>query len=288
MPFSEHSFQDSYGVDIFYSKWIPLTKRVPKAVVQIVHGIGEHAGRYADLAETLNRESYIVYADDHRGHGRTGLKQWDGNKDRLGKLGKGGWNATVAEIMQLTKIIRDENPGIPIILLGHSWGSFMTQDILGIDSTPYHAVMLSGSAFRTLGNLNTGPLNKKYAKEPNATGFEWLSRDPAVAKAFVDDDLTFYADVIKKFGIKEGLKFFGKPKKPATDIPMLIAAGTEDPVGGEKSVTKLAEYYKKNFLSNVTLKLYPGARHEIFNETNKEEVYRDTIDWMNKVVAGGN
>ncbi|MBX3311587.1 MAG: alpha/beta hydrolase [Microbacteriaceae bacterium] len=286
MPFSENSFKDEHGIDIFYYEWTPTNRRVPRGVVQIVHGIGEHAKRYDDFAKALNAASYIVYADDHRGHGQTGLGQTQGDLSKMGKLGPGGWDATLAEIRALTKIIKEKHPDLPLTLIGHSWGSFMTQDILGIDSTPYDAVMLSGSAFRTLTGLNSGPLNKKYDKHPNATGFEWLSRDVEVAKAFVEDELTFYADVMKKFGLKDGLRFFGKPKKPATDIPMLIAAGTEDPVGGEKSVTKLADYYRSKYLSNVTLKLYPDARHEIFNETNKEEVYKDTIEWINQAVSG--
>lgn len=285
MPFTEHSFKDEHGIEIFFYEWMPITRQVPKGVVQIAHGIGEHAKRYDDFAKALNTAGYIVYADDHRGHGQTGVGQTQGDLSKMGKLGTGGWDATLAEIQQLTKIIKDKHPNLPLVLIGHSWGSFMTQDILGIDSRPYAAVMLSGSAFRTLTGLNTGPLNKKYDKSTGATGFEWLSRDPAVAKAFLEDELTFYADVIKKFGIKDGLRFFGKPKKPATDIPMLIAAGTEDPVGGTKSVTKLADYYRSKFLSDVTLKLYPDARHEIFNETNKAEVYKDTIDWINQAVV---
>jgi alpha-beta hydrolase superfamily lysophospholipase len=157
----------------------------------------------------------------------------------------------------------------------------MLQTILNTNAADYDAAILTGTAYRVPGRMNSGQLNAKH-KHLGTTGYEWLSRDPAVSKAFLEDPLTFYADVLKLFGVADGLRLFGRPAKDlGRDIPLLIMIGSEDPLGGERSVRELAEaYLKRSKLTDVEVIVYDGARHEIFNETNKEQVIADLIAWL--------
>lgn len=277
---NDRVFVDAQGVTIHYYTWL-ATK--PKGVLQLAHGLGEYATRYEGLGQALAKAGYSVYADDHRGHGRTGVEQHLGNMKHMGKLGPGGLRATIEQVRQLTTIIRAENPGVPVAILGHSWGSLMVQDILNHHAGDYDAAILTGTAYRRPGSMNAGQLNAKF-KHLGTTGSEWLSRDPAVAQAFLDDPLTFYADTLKLFGLADGLRLFGVPTKHIEkDIPLLIAIGSEDSLGGETSVRTLAEkYISRSKLTDVEVIIYDGARHEIFNETNKDDVTADLIAWLDE------
>jgi len=280
----DQTFVDAHGVTIHYYIW---RSAKPIGVVQIAHGLGEYAGRYEYLAQELVNAGYSVYADDHRGHGLTGLEQHGGDHTQLGKLGPGGLRATTAAIHQLTAIIRDENPDVPLAILGHSWGSLMVQTLLNKHADDYDAAVLTGTAHRVPGRMNSGNLNTAH-QHLGTTGYEWLSRDPLVAQAFLEDPLTFYADALKLFGVVDGLRLFGLPSRTlARDIPLLIAIGSEDPLGGEASVRELAKsYVGRSQLTDVTVTIYAEARHEIFNETNRDEVIADLITWLNDRVGG--
>jgi len=271
------TFTDARGVVIHYYVWAAAQ---PRAVVQLAHGLGEHALRYEWTAQRLVAAGYTVVADDHRGHGATGMEQYGGDASRLGRLGPGGLRATMSGISQLTGIIRDEHPELPIVLLGHSWGSLMAQHLVNVDPEPYAAVVLTGTAFRTLRHMNSGDLNRLH-KHLGTTGNEWLSRDPEVAAAFAADPLTFYADVPKLFGYVDALRLLGRPRRMTKDLPVLIMIGAEDSLGGEASVRLLeAAYRGKAKLSDVTTVVYPEARHEVFNELNRDEVVDDLIEWV--------
>jgi alpha-beta hydrolase superfamily lysophospholipase len=250
-------------------------------VLQVAHGLGEYALRYQTLADQLVAEGISVYANDHRGHGATGLEQFDNDYSKLGRPGKGGIMAEVGDLHQFTGIIAAENPGVPLAYLGHSWGSLIGQILLNDHIGDFDAVILSGTAHRVPGQLNSGNLNAKH-KHLGTTGYEWLSRDAAVAKAFLDDKLTFYADALRLFGPIDGLKLFGRPRSPMpADVPLLIVIGDEDPLGGEVSVRRLADdYVQRGELTDVEVVVYTGARHEVFNETNQQEVRDDLVAWL--------
>jgi alpha-beta hydrolase superfamily lysophospholipase len=273
-------FTDAYGVDIVYD--VHPAEGTPRGVVQLLHGVGEHAGRYGALIAALNAAGFHVYADDHRGHGRTGIRQ-HGGPEKLGRLGKGGLRAAEEAIWQLTGIIRAEHPDLPLVLLGHSWGSFLAQMLVNDHPEAWDAVILSGSALRMPGSLNAAPLNARWAGEA-ATGLEWLSRDPAVWTAFDEDPLTTDEPLLKLFGPIEAAKLYGRPAKDlGRDIPMLLLVGRDDPVGGPRSVHKLAdEYRSRSGLTDVTTLVYPDARHEIFAELQQDEVRADVLAWLDK------
>jgi alpha-beta hydrolase superfamily lysophospholipase len=273
------SYQDAEGVESIFFEW-PAAK--PRGVVQLAHGLGEHARRYDELAAFLNREGFSVYADDHRGHGDTGLKQLEARQIKtLGNLGPGGMNATFEAVHELTKLVRRENPGVPLILLGHSWGSFIAQKLLNRYSRDYDLAILTGTTLTMPGTMGAFGFNKKW-NGPGATGFEWLSRDPEVAKAFVADPKTFYADAAKVFGISNSLKLFGKPSADVRDdLPMLVMVGSDDPIGAEKGAKALVDaYQKRSGVRDIELVVYHDARHEVFNETNRQEVFVDLADWL--------
>ena len=272
------SFIDAQSVTVHYYRWAAVE---PRGVVQIAHGVGEHALRYTYLAEHLVSQGYTVYADDHRGHGQTGMEQYHGDTKQMGHLGAGGLRATIQDLRDLSAIIRADLPGVPLILLGHSWGSLMAQKILNDHSADYDGAVLTGTAYRIPGMMNGGDLNKRH-KHLGTTGYEWLSRDVEVHKAFAADPLTFPADILGLFGLADGLRLFGRPARDLErKLPLLIMIGSDDPLGGEKSVRKLAEtYLKRSGLDDVMVIIYPEDRHEIFNELDKDAVNADLTDWL--------
>lgn len=273
-------FVDAHGIAIVYD--VHDAEGEARGVVQLLHGVGEHAGRYGALIAALTDAGFRVYADDHRGHGRTGIRQ-HGGPEKLGRLGKGGLRAAVDACRRLTEIIRDENPGLPLVLLGHSWGSFLAQKLVNAHSEMYDAVILSGSAHLTPTDLNAGPLNARW-KGPDAHGLEWLSRDPAVWQAFRDDPLTTEVPLLKLFGPIEAARLYGRPRRHlARDLPLLLLVGGDDPVGGPRSVHRLADAYRtRSGLTDVTTLVYPDARHEIFNELQQDRVRADVLAWLDE------
>ena len=275
------TFHDSYGVRIHTRSWVPGE---PRGVVQIAHGIGEHSGRYDAFASALARAGFAVYADDHRGHGETGREMTRGDLSRLGRLGIGGLRATEDAILHFTEIIASKHHGLPLTYFGHSWGSLMGQRILNRGVTHFDAVVLSGSAYRMPGYMEGGDLARQH-RHLGATGFEWLSRDPETAHAFMNDELCFPADVLKLFGPIDGLRLFGVPNSRVPNVPMLIMSGTEDPLALRDSLERLAASYLNRGVEDVTLKLYPEGRHEMLNETNRAEVTRDVIAWLSTHAA---
>ena len=281
----KRSFKDDFGVEIMFYEW-PVAE--PKAVIQIAHGLGEHARRYDAMAETLNKAGFSVYADDHRGHGQTGLKQLENQQiKRLGNLGPGGMAATYKQVADFSKLIKSENPNRPLVLLGHSWGSFIAQKVINKYSDMYDAVVLSGSALTMPGFLATGDFNKVWKKLPGSTGYEWLSRDGEIQNKFVADPLTFLALAMQVFGVKNSLLMFGKPSKDVRrDLPILVQVGEADPIGGEYSNKALVEAYRKNAgIDDIELYVYHECRHEIYNELNKEAIIDDLVTWVNQRVG---
>jgi alpha-beta hydrolase superfamily lysophospholipase len=270
-------FADAHGIAIVYD--IHPAGR-PRAVVQLLHGVGEHAGRYPALVAAFVGAGYTVYADDHRGHGRTGMRQHGGNASRLGRLGRGGHRAAVAAVRMLSERIRDENPDLPLVLLGHSWGSFLAQILVNERPDLYDALVLSGSALRWPGSLHAGDLNAAW-KAKDATGTEWLSSDPEIGRAFLADPLTTSVPLLKLFGPLDAARLYGRPARDLRDIPALLMVGRDDPVGGPRSVHRLAEAYRTRAgLTDVTTLVYPDARHEIFNEVSQAEVRADLLAWL--------
>lgn len=273
-------FTDSHGVDIAFYEW-PVANA--KAVVQLVHGLGEHANRYEHLAKDLNRAGYHVYATDHRGHGQTGvLMRKAGIIKRQGEIGPGGMKAVFTDELELTSIIENEQPTLPIALVGQSWGSLIIQRLLDTDSHRYDAVVLTGSTLAIPGVLPNGGNDAKFVeKGSKALGGEWLSRKPGVAEAFRNDPLNFPETGLQVWGLPNALALIGLPKRSIDpELPILLMAGTEDQLGGERGNGMLQRAFMRAGVEDVSLILYHGARHEVFHELNYDEVLSDFIGWL--------
>jgi alpha-beta hydrolase superfamily lysophospholipase len=263
----------------------------PRAIVQIAHGMGEHAGRYRRFAEALTGAGYVVYANDHRGHGRTA-----GSPARHGDLGPDGWKGLVADVHRLTGVARGEHPGLPLVLIGHSMGSFALQEYLLDHSADLDGAVLSGTtavdviapAIDPSQPADLTSFNAPF--EPARTAYDWLSRDPAEVDLYIaDDDCGFGVDAAGTRGMLESASALADPERLAAiahDLPVLVFSGDADPLaGGGPLVQMVADRYRAAGIEDVTLNLYPGARHETLNETNRDDVTADVIAWLDRVTA---
>ena len=279
-------FPSAGDLTIAAYRWDPDGE--PWAAAQLTHGMGEHALRYADLAHALNAQGYVVYAQDHRGHGRTA-----GSVENLGQVGAQGWVEIVNDIERLRLRVREEHPTIPLVLIGHSMGSFAVQQYLLDHSADVHAAVLTGTAAIDLlepvldleAPMDLSMFNAPFA--PARTDYDWLSRDEAQVDRYVADPYCgFGLDVeggrqmfLSARQVADGTRLAGLRK----DLPVYIAVGELDPVNGQLAlVHALVGRYQQAGLTDVTLRVYLGARHEVFNETNRDEVVADLLAWLSQ------
>lgn len=282
----------------------------PKGVVQISHGMAEHARRYDNFATFLNRNGYIVYADDHRAHGLTSTKQ--STKGVKGYHKGNIYEDTVKDEIAITAYLK-EKYNLPVIYLGHSYGSMLGQRYIELPNESVGAILCGsanmkggllsiGSAIANmqysllggekpgvmLDKLSFGSYNAKFKKDK--TDFAWLSRDKEQVKKYIFDEQCGYVMSIAfyKFFF-QGLKNSYKAANLAgidKNKPIALFSGALDPVGGAgKLVQKLYDMYKNLGVKDVSIKLYEGARHEILNETNNAEVYADFLAAIDKMAA---
>jgi alpha-beta hydrolase superfamily lysophospholipase len=277
------------GTDIAACRW--WGDDPPRAIVQIAHGMGEHAARYGRLAEALVAAGYVVYTHDHRGHGRTA-----GTPQCHGDLGPGGWAALVADLATLRSRAREEHPGIPLVVVAHSMGSFAVQaDLLdrheevdGVVLTGTSAVDVIAAGIDPAEPVDLSAFNAPF--EPGRTGYEWLSRDPDEVDAYMADPACgFGLDTAALTSMIEGLAGVADPDRLSAirdDLPILLLSGAADPLAGGGALVELVgDRYREAGVRDVTVTLYPDARHEIFNETNRDEVTADLLAWLDRVVA---
>jgi alpha-beta hydrolase superfamily lysophospholipase len=278
---------DVDGTPIMIYAWEASTAR---GVVQISHGLAEHALRYDRLAAALADAGYAVYANDHRGHGQS-----INDQVALGAFGGAGWDALVADLVALSERIRAERPDLPLFTIGHSMGSMALQQAILDNSDLYRGVVLSGStavdvmAARLADAGNDGDSGSDLSAfnagfEPR-TGYEWLSRDAAEVDKYVADPLSGFPlppetiPAIFASGVR--LADTDALKRIRADLPILIASGEADPLaGGGQLVELLAQRYRDAGVTDVTLRVFPDARHEIFNETNRDEVTQYVREWL--------
>jgi alpha-beta hydrolase superfamily lysophospholipase len=277
------------GAEIVGYRWDPAGR--PRGAVQLTHGMGEHVRRYDALARALTGRGLVVYGQDHRGHGATAR-----HADELGQLGPDGWSQLVGDIDLLVSRIRDEQPGLPLVLLAHSMGSFAVQQYLLDHSDRVDAVVLTGTtaldqlepALDLDKPIDLAVFNAPFA--PARTEFDWLSRDDAIVDAYIADPRCgFGIDTDAAKDMFAGARRMADPGQVAAmrpDLPLYIAAGESDPVNANLALLNvLIDRYRAAGLTDVTLRTYPGARHEILNETNRDEVMASIIDWIDQVLS---
>lgn len=274
------------GISLAAWRW-PAVR--PRAIVQIAHGMGEHALRYAPLAAKLVAAGFAVYANDHRGHGATAP-----GPEALGDFGKAGFDGVVDDLGVIMAAAREEHPGLPVILLGHSMGSFAAQYFALDRSAEIEGLVLSGSsALDRLAASLADPENVKLdnafnaAFEPARTPFDWLSRDNAEVDKYLADKLCgFTVNPEGLAAIFAGAARTAAPTSVRSGLPILVLSGEDDPLSGKLALTGLlAQRYRDAGVKDVETQFYPGGRHEMFNETNKDEVVANLIAWLNRVTA---
>jgi alpha-beta hydrolase superfamily lysophospholipase len=272
---------------------IPLREwpagEAPRLVVQLAHGMGEHALRYARLAQALNARGIAVVANEHRGHGPAAQVE-----ATRGEFGAGGFDALVADMALVTDHIARKHPGVPIVLLGHSMGSFAAQLYAVAHAQRLAGLVLSGTAATDLLMNPNGPQRKleDYAgSAPTRTPFDWLSRDEAEVDKYVADPLCgFTISKASRATMVEACKRTAAPgawSALPSALPVYLMTGDQDPVNNRLAwFHPLVERMRAAGLRDVTVKIYPGARHELFNETNRDEVTADLVGWLEKLARG--
>jgi alpha-beta hydrolase superfamily lysophospholipase len=301
---SEFELRTDDGQSLLARRWLPEGR--PRAVVQIAHGLSEHSARYTRLAAALNAAGYAVYTNDNRGHGPQAAPA------DLGHFADdGGWGKVVGDFWTMNRLIAKEQPGVPIIFLGHSLGSFLGQEFVAEHSDALAGAVYSGSsgkppAIATLGRLIAraerlrlgkrgksqllgqmwfGAYNKPFA--PARTEFDWLTRDEKEVDAYVADPYCgFPFSTQLAIDVLDALPSLSSPQSLARirkDMPIYVFSGERDPVAA--NIQGLIDALKSAGFTKLTTRIYPGARHETLNETNREEVTRDLIDWLDAVVG---
>ncbi len=286
MPFTPSSFQSSSDrTRIATYAWTDSVTN-PRGAVQIAHGLAEHASRYDRLAQALNAAGYLVHANDHRGHGRSVVSE-----DDLGNFGFAGFAGLIEDVVAYGARIAPQHPGLPLFLVAHSMGSFAAQSVLLDHSEQYAGVVLSAStAVDVLAASlaqSEGPagLEAFNAGFEHRTGYEWLSRDESEVDAYVADPLCGFDlpdDAIPQlFADAERLAAREALAGIRVDLPILIVSGEADPLaGGGQLVELLGQRYREAGLIDVTTQVYPEARHEIFNEVNRDQITVDVVAWL--------
>jgi alpha-beta hydrolase superfamily lysophospholipase len=275
------------GHRIVLSSWLPATR--PRSVVQIAHGMGEHAARYDRVAQALASAGHAVYANHHRGHGPDAAAA-----GQLGDFGRGGFAAVVADMTRVSAHARALHPGVPLLLLGHSMGSFAAQLYVLDHHRLVSGLALSGTAATELRFASRDPHRKlqdmNAGVEHPRTPFDWLSRDPREVDAYIADPLCGFtitpASRQSMFDACDRLSAPGALAVLPKDLPVYLFTGDQDPVNSHLAwFHPLVQRLRDAGLTDVQTRIYPGARHEVLNETNRDEVTADLMAWLTHAVA---
>jgi len=253
--------------------------------------MGEHIGRYVETIEILNSAGLTVYGNDHRGHGHTASSVVP-----FGHFGEGGFDLLVDDMIRLSRIAKDENPNQPFFLLGHSLGSFAAQKYVLDRSSEINGLILSGSGAldglaRVANSAPAGSNILNFAFEPARTPFDWLSRDPNAVDAFINDPLCFPelepAAFSSFLAAAPQLADPHRLQNVRDDLPIYLFSGSADPVGLQLDGVQLLVYrYAKAGLYDISHDFYPGGRHEMLNEINKDEVRERLLAWIASLLEG--
>jgi alpha-beta hydrolase superfamily lysophospholipase len=300
MTYSNFTFTDHIGVNLFVHKWVP--EGDPKAMVYLGHGMAEHALRYDFFAEALNNAGYVVYADDHRGHGKSI------EEGKVGILYEDGWIGVIKDIKQITDQMKQDYPNLPLFIFAHSWGSFLTQEYMQLYPNEAKGIILSGTMGKqaTLGllifigklivafkgkdseagliyKLAIEPLNKPYEQEGSESA--WISSVKEEVEKYDADPLCgfkptngYYMEMgiaLKRMWKKENESKINK------ETPIFMVSGGDDMVSQRtETLMVLINRYKKLGIKDVSHKIYEGARHEVINDISRDEVVKDCIAWL--------
>lgn len=306
MKISEHHITAADDKKLYARTFLPAGKS-PKAVVMIIHGMLEHSGRYERFANTLTENEFAVITYDHRAHGKT-------DPDQPGVIDyDDGFHHMVSDIQFVKNEVLKKFPRLPVIIFAHSMGSFLTQRYMQLYDYEPAGIIYSGSngkppsmlygglilskllskikgpdfKSRLIHHMSFKPFNAKF--KPNRTDQDWLSRDTEEVDRYISDpfcgfipSVAFYNQLFSGLMTLTGHKpFAGKNPR----IPIMIVSGDHDPVSDmEKGIKRLEKQLKDSGVNNLTVNLYPGARHELLNETNRNQVMDDVVEWIEGIL----
>lgn len=293
MPATEtaHRLEADDGHPIELFSWVDEAQPV-RGIVQVAHGMGEHAGRYRALGEALAAAGIAVYANEHRGHGALAV-----SRHEKGELGPRGFAGLVADMVRVSDFAQVRHPGVPLVLLGHSMGSFACKVYL-LD----HAARVAGAAFTgtvaldlaEAGNASAWKLQDKAGPAPvRRTPYDWLSRDEAQVDAYIADPLCGHRLNLKSR--QSMYAAYARTTQPDAlrvlppQLPLLFFVGDQDAMNRRLAYFHpLVERFRAAGLADITVHLYGGARHELLHETNRDEVIANVLAWVQRVlrVAG--
>jgi len=299
MSNSTFSFSSPDNTPLQVYQWVPQGE--VKGLLQIIHGMGDHASRYSGIVEYFQKKGFLVFADDHRGHGHSAPPE------DLGHLYPGDHKNLVRDQKALSDLFKGKYPGIPLYVLGHSMGSFILRAYLADYKPQLAGGVICGTAGRNIPKTFIGKVlarfrmvrgkkadhlldkvafagyNKRYKERKSP--FDWICSSPQVVEDYEKDPFCGFVPTSGFFYELGSLLHYVSKKKSIRsvpgEIPLLFIAGGDDPVGGYgKGVLKVAELFRNQGSRQLTCKIYPKGRHEILNETFKEEVYRDIGEWI--------
>ncbi len=297
------------GAALFVRTFLPAGGN-PRALLQIAHGMAEHSARYARFARVLTEHGYGAYVDDHRGHGQTAS-----GREALGHFAdEGGWSKVVSDHIALFREIKSRHPDAPVFLMGHSMGSYIVRNAAPRLAPELAGLILSATTHGSLPRLWSTRLlamaeRKRLGRhgksmllriftfdsfnntiEDPRTTCDWLSRDPFEVDKYLADPLCGFECTTQLFcDVFEGMVEMCKPgalEKLPKSLPVYIMAGERDPLNNRLAAIKRLHRALENAgLREITLRVYPDARHELLNETNRDEVTRDLIQWLDERLA---
>lgn len=300
----EFYFPSSDGVTQIHAiEWLPDGE--VKAVLQICHGMVEYVDRYDGFAKYLAERGFLVVGHDHLGHGESVQ-----DEDHLGFFHETSGNKyVISDIHRLRLATEKKFQGVPYFMMGHSMGSFLLRQYLTMRAEGLAGAIIMGTGYMPNGLLTVGQLvckaiasvkgwnyrsefvnqlgmggyNKQF--EPSDSTKDWITSDEEMRKAYEADPLcSFIFTVNGYYQMFEGMKTLtrkGAIEKIPRDLPVIFVSGAEDPVGSNGvGVTRVFQKYEQSGIKDIQMKLYPGDRHEILNETDRMEVYEDLYQWL--------
>lgn len=307
MPeFRDFYYESSTGKNQIHAR-ICTPDGAPRGIVQIAHGIAEHINRYEDFMRFLAENGFVAVGNDHLGHGKSIA--------RLEEQGifaeKDGWNYVVEDMKKLREQVTEQFPNLPYVFFGHSMGSFLTRTFLILHPDLYDAAILSGTGHQSPALVNGGYLSAELMtklKGPRSSGqalndmafgsyckrienprtpFDWLSRDSETVDRYIADPLCGFVCKTSLYrDMMGGLKFLTNQKninRMNKDAPIYFMSGAEDPVGDYGAGVETAyKAFCRAGLKDVMIRLYPGGRHEMLNEINRNDVMQDILNWLNE------
>lgn len=284
------SYRSADGRKLVGYRWAADRRQTGTGVVVLVHGMGEHLRRYDHVASALTAQGFEVYGHDHRGHGASLARNHE-----PGELGSNGWSALVDDLHLVIARAKSDHPHLPVAMVAHSMGSFATQQCLLDHAAEVHAVALTGTTALDLlepaldlsNDLDLATFNASF--QPARTDFDWLSRDESIVDAYLADPLCGFGidagSVKDMFVGARRLADSAEVARMPHKLPVYVAVGSKDPVnGGLTLMWPLVDRYRAAGLTDVTVRVYDGGRHEILNEINRAEVIDDLLQWLHRVL----